>query len=126
MRYLKLASAFAIAVAFVTMIVAAQGKAVPAMAGILMKLNHFAGDADKKTLTAIVDDKAATAAERTVAQALLNVLHTASAADKAKLDALVKDKATPEGLKTIATIILSLNHTASDAQKADLKKLAGA
>lgn len=101
----------------------AQSKAVPTMAGILMRLNHFANDADKAALKTILDDKAATADEKTVAGALMNVQHTAAAADKAKLEAIVKDAKAAEGVKTLASVILSLNHMASDADKEKLKKL---
>ena len=104
---------------------ATQSKNVPTMAGILLKLNHFASDADKTTLKAIVDDKAATAPEKTIAQALLNVQHKVSDADKPKLEALVKDTATPESIKTMAQVILNLNHTPSAAEKDTLKKIAG-
>jgi hypothetical protein len=107
----------------VTSVVAAESKAVQTMAGILAKLNHFASDAEKKSLKDIVDDKTATAPEKTVAQALINVQHTVSAADKPKLEALVADKATPESIKTLADVILHLTHTANDADKAKLKKL---
>lgn len=107
----------------VSSVVAAESKSVQTMAGILAKLNHFASDAEKKTLKEIVDDKAATAPERTIAQALINVQHTVSAADKPKLEALVADKATPDSIKTLADVILRLTHTASDADKDKLKKL---
>ena len=103
---------------------AADSKAVKSMAGILASLNHFAGDAEKKTLKEIVDDKASSAGEKTVAQALLGVQHKVTDADKAKLEALVKDTATPASLKTIAEVVLKLNHTPSDTEKASLKKIA--
>src|SRR6187402_657460 len=63
----------------------APNKNVATMAGILLKLNHFASDPEKATLKQIVDDKAASEYEKTVAQALINVQHTATAADKTKL-----------------------------------------
>jgi len=101
----------------------APNKNVSAMAGILLKLNHFASDPEKATLKQIVDDKAASEYEKTVAQALINVQHTATAADKTKLEALVKDPKAPEAAKTIATAILGVNHMATDADKEKLKKL---
>ena len=101
----------------------APNKNVATMAGILLKLNHFASDPEKATLKQIVDDKGASEYEKTVAQALINVQHTATAADKTKLEALVKDPKAPEATKTIATAILGVNHMATDADKEKLKKL---
>ena len=103
---------------------AAETKAVQTMSGILLKLNHFPNDAEKKTLQGIVEDKTTTAQERVVAQALINVQHKATAEDKTKLEALVKDTTTPESVKTLAAIVLGLNHAPSDADKEKLKKLA--
>jgi hypothetical protein len=117
------------AAAFVSLlmvpITAAQtpSKAVPTVAGILLKLNHFASDPEKATLKQIVDDKAATDYEKTVAQALIGVQHTVNAADKPKLEALVKDPKAPEGVKTIASALLSVTHMATEADKEKLKKL---
>jgi len=104
---------------------AADAKTVQTEARILLNLNHFPNDADKKALQAIIDDKATTAEERTVAQALMNLQHKVSDADKPKLQAIVDDKAAPESLKTISGIILSVNHSPTAADKEKLQKLAG-
>jgi hypothetical protein len=104
--------------------VAPASQNVKTIAGILAKLNHFANDAEKKTLQTIVDSTTATAHEKTLAQALIGVNHTVTAADKPKLEALAKDQSAPEPVRTMATILASLNHTASEAQKAQLTKMA--
>jgi hypothetical protein len=103
--------------------VAAESKAVQTMAGIVAGLNHFPSAADKATLTTIVDDKATTADERTVAKALLNVQHKAAAGDKASLEAIVADTKATAGVKTLAGTLLSLNHMASADDKAKLQAL---
>lgn len=121
---LRITLALLIVAPLAVRLAATETKNVQTMAGILMKLNHFANDADKTTLKAIVDDKAATAAEKTVASALLNVQHKVSDADKPKLEALVKDTATSDSIKTLAQVILGLNHTPTDAEKDKLKKIA--
>jgi hypothetical protein len=107
----------------VTPMAAAETKAVQTMSGILLKLNHFPSDGEKKTLQQIVEDKNTTAHERVVAQALINVQHKAAAEDRTKLEAVLKDTTAPESVKTLATIILGLNHAPSDADKEKLKKL---
>jgi hypothetical protein len=106
-----------------TPMTAAETKAVQTMSGILVKLNHFPSDAEKKALQQIVEDKTTTAHERVVAQALINLQHKASADDRPKLEAVVNDKTAPESVKTLATILVNLNHTPSDADKEKLKKL---
>jgi hypothetical protein len=107
----------------VTPLAAAETKAVQTMSGILMKLNHFPSDAEKKTLQAIVDDKTTTADERVVAQALINMKHKPAAEDQTKLEAVAKSKTASESVKTLATIVAGLNHTPSEADKEKLKKL---
>jgi hypothetical protein len=102
---------------------AAESKAVQAMAGILLHLQHFPSDADKQSLKQITEDKSATEDERTLAQALTDVKHTAAAADTAKLEAMVKDDKAPSSVKTLASIILSLKHMPSESDKEKLKAL---
>ena len=99
---------------------------VKTMAGILATLNHFASDAEKKTLQGIVASESATAHEKTLATALLNLQHTVTPADKTKLDALMKDESAPAPVRTIAGILSRLNHAASATEKAELTKLAAA
>jgi hypothetical protein len=102
---------------------AAESKAVQTMATILEKLNHFPSDSEKATLKGIVDDKNATAHERTIAQAMINLQHAVSPDDKPKLNAVVKDEKAPASVKTLANVILNLNHKPTDADKEKLKKL---
>lgn len=125
MRYwLRIVPVILFAGALTTGLAAAETKAVQTMAGILVKLNHFATDAEKETLKTLIADKTTTAHERVVAQALMNVKHKVAADDKTKLDALLKDTTAPESVKTLASTIANLNHTPSDAEKEQLKKLA--
>jgi hypothetical protein len=122
----RVSLAVVIAAGLAGRIVAAQdSKAVKTMAGILLKLNHFPSDAEKKTLKDIADDKATTAPERIVAQAITNVQHTAAAEDKMKLEAVGKDGAAPDSVKALAAILLRLNHTPNAQDKERLTKIAG-
>ena len=102
---------------------AAESKAVQSMAGILMNLHHYPSDTEKQTLTQITQDKAATADEKTVAQALLDVQHTVAAADKPKLEAIAGNDKAAASVKTLAGVILNLHHMPSDADKAKLQAL---
>ena len=104
-------------------LVADEAANVRTMAGILAKLNHFPGDAEKKMLQAIVDDKTAGANEKTLATALLNVMHSATAADKTKLEAVAKDMKASEPVRTLAGVIGRVMHTVAEADKAAVTKL---
>jgi hypothetical protein len=111
------------AVALAATVAAAQNTPVQTMAGILMNVNHFPSDAEKKTLQGIVENKTASEGERAVAQAMISLQHQVAAADKPKLEALVKDKATPEPVRTLASVILTFTHMATAADKEKLKKI---
>lgn len=102
---------------------AAESRAVRAMAGILMHLQHFPSDADKQSLKQITEDESATKDERTVAQALMDVRHTVAAADKPGLEAIVKSDQAPGSVKTLAEVILNLKHAPSESDKQKLKSL---
>jgi hypothetical protein len=102
---------------------AAESKAVQGMAGIVTNFQHAPNDADKQALAKIIDDKATTADERTVAKALMNVQHTAAAADKPSLEAIVSDAKASGSVKTLASIILGLHHFPSDSDKEKLRAL---
>ncbi len=102
-----------------------DSKAVKTMAGILLKLNHFPSDAEKKTLQGLIDDKATTAHERTLAHALMHLQHAATAEDKPKLAAIGKDAAAPASVRTLADILLRLNHMPNAADKEKLADIAG-
>jgi hypothetical protein len=126
MRYrVTLASALLLLVAFfVKPVVAQESQAVKTIAGILVTVNHFPSDEQKKTLQALAAESTTTAQEKVLIQALVGMQHRISAADKPKVEAVMKDANAPEGVKTIATILDTFLHTASAADKETLKKLA--
>jgi hypothetical protein len=103
---------------------AAPSQNLKTIAGIVAKLNHFANDAEKKTLQGIADSATATAHEKTLARALINVQHTVAAGDKTGVEALSKDQSASEHVRLIASTLARLNHTPSDAEKGQLTKLA--
>jgi len=111
-------------VAFAQPARAQQSKAVKTVATMLLTLNHFPNDAQKKELQALADDKTTTAQEKVIIQAVAGLQHSVNAADKPKLDALMKDPAASASVKTLAGILSKFLHMATDADKAELKKLA--
>lgn len=103
---------------------AQESKAVKTVAGILMTVNHFPNDEQKKTLTALSAETGTTAQEKVLIQAVLGMQHSVAEADKAKVQAVLKDQAASAGAKSIAEILDRFLHTANAADKETLKKLA--
>jgi len=103
---------------------ATNSKAVKAIAGVLMDIQHFPNDAQKKTLTSVAADGATTAQEKVLVQAILCMMHSINDADKPKVEAIMKDAAAPAGVKQIATILDHFLHMVNAEDKATLQKLA--
>ena len=124
-KKVTLVCAFVVLVALaVRPMLAQESAAVKSMASILVTINHFPNDADKKTLTTLASQTSTTEQEKVLIQAMLGMQHSVAAADKPKVEAVAKDAKASAGVKQIATILASFLHTASDADKAALKKLA--
>jgi len=115
---------FAVTVAVAHPAVAQESKAVKTIAGILMTVNHFPSDDQKKTLTALAAESTTTADEKVLIQAVLSMQHSISAADKPKVEAVMKSTTAPAGVKSLATILDHFLHMANAADKATLGKLA--
>ena len=126
MRYrITLASALLLLFAFlVNPVLAQQSKAVKSIAGILVTVNHFPNDEQKKTLQTLAADPTTTAQEKVLIQAVVGMQHSINAADKPKVEEVMKDPKAPEGVRTIAGILDKFLHTASAADKETLTKLA--
>lgn len=113
---------FYLIVAFVLLIAspvqAGEQESLKNMANIMMHLNHFPSDAEKKQLSSIADSTKS-AGIKVIANAMINLQHSASAADKKRLQAVIDDENTPENVKTLASIVQSINHkpTRDDKQK---------
>ena len=103
---------------------AQESAAVKAIAGILMNVNHFPNDADKKTLTTLAAQSSTTEQEKVLIAAMMGMQHSIAAADKPKVEAVMKDAKASAGVKQIATILNTFLHMASADEKAALKKLA--
>ena len=105
-------------------IAAQESAAVKTVAGILMTINHFPNDTDKKTLTTLAGQASTTEQEKVLIAAILGMQHSIAAADKPKVEAVMKDAKASAGAKQIATILNTFLHMASAAEKEALKKIA--
>lgn len=101
----------------------AEDQATKTMAQILINLNHYPSDGEKKQLEKIVSLTSTTKQEKVVATAMINLEHTATAADKKQLSKVMDDGAAPEDVRTLASIVYNLNHKPSSADKAKLEKM---
>lgn len=79
---------------------AASG-AVREMAGIMVKLEHYPGDAEKTKLKGIVDNEGSTAQERVLAAAISNLNHKVAAGDKGKLRQVMDDASAPAAVREL-------------------------
>jgi len=95
---------------------------IATMAGIVMNMNHFPGDAEKKKLNDIAST-AKSDAEKTIATAILNIKHAPSPADKAKLELIAADPDAAAPVRDLASIVADFNHQATETDIARLKHI---
>ncbi len=101
----------------------AHGNAVSTMAGIVMHLNHYPSESEKKVLTEIAQDAHATAGEKVLAGALIRMRHQVDAADAAKLRTLAADSQAGKDEREFADILLGIAHHPSAADRQRLQTL---
>jgi hypothetical protein len=93
------------------------------VASVLLDFVHVATARQRAVLTQIVDDPAATPAQRTLAVALLHVFHTADRSDRSELWMLANDCSEPPLVRTVARVIHDLEHTPTNAQKRAIRSV---
>jgi len=102
---------------------AAHGSAISTMAEIVMHLNHYPSDSEKKELAAIVNSERASPGEKALAGALMRMQHQVGGNDAEKLRALANDGNASEQERTLAEVLLGIAHHPSAADKEKLKTL---
>lgn len=93
------------------------------MANIMMHLEHYPSDSEKKTLETISSSNSVSSNVKTLASAMANLQHKVSSGDKPKLEAIVADAKASGNEKELAEIILHLNHEPSSSDKETLNKM---
>ncbi len=101
---------------------AGEQEAIKNMANILMHLNHYPSDAEKKQLRNMAANSDSEHV-KILATAMVNMEHSATAADKRKLKQLMDDKSASEQEKTLASILYNLHHKPSRADKQALSTM---
>lgn len=96
---------------------------VSTMANIMMHLEHYPSDSEKKMLKDISMSSTASKNQKSLATAMINLQHKVSAGDKPALNAIMSDGNASSGEKTLAKVILNLKHMPSSADKTELQKL---
>lgn len=102
----------------------ADESAAGVMANIVIKLNHFPSDADKATLTGIIESEDSSEDEITIATAILNIAHQVNASDKESLGEIIADDSVSAEMRDLANAVLNVDHKASDADVAKLEMIA--
>lgn len=109
--------------AAMTGVAGAGGSAISTIAGIVMHLNHYPSDSEKKALDAIVNSKQATTGEKVLAGALMRMQHQVGGSDAEKLRALANNGNASKQERTLAEVLLGIAHHPSAADKERLKAL---
>ncbi|NKB98091.1 MAG: hypothetical protein GKR90_06290 [Pseudomonadales bacterium] len=104
----------------------AGGHGVPAMADVVMKLQHFPNDDQKAALAKIADDSSYSVAEQQVATAIANMQHKVSAEDSERLAAIAANESLHKSLRALAKVVIGINHMPSAEDKETLAKLSAA
>ena len=102
----------------------AGADAVPVMADILTKLNHYPSAEQKEQLNAIASDATNSEATRTIAKAIHNIAHKVAAEDAKALSKITTSETATEAEKQLAGIVAGINHTVSADAKKTLEALA--
>ena len=97
--------------------------AISSMSNIMLHLNHYPSDSEKKQLSKFISNSSLNGNVRTMAKAMTDLEHKATDSDKKKLSAIIDDKSASADEKTLAMVIRNLNHTPSDADKQKLQEI---
>jgi len=123
LRYSLLSAILAVSAFMLNQPAMAGDDPIHTMANIMMHLEHYPSDSEKKTLQGISSSNGASLATKTLASAMTHLEHKVASADKPKLEAIVADANATANEKELAKIILNLRHMPSDADKEELKKM---
>lgn len=104
-------------------VASAHDASIVTMAGIVMHLQHYPSEAEKKELAAIASDSSVTSGERTLAGALMRMRHMVEGADAAALRELAANIHASKDERELADILLGIHHHPSAVDKRRLKEL---
>lgn len=97
--------------------------AISSMSKIMHGMNHYPGDADKKSLKDIMNHSEQGSHHHTLASSMMNLEHSVSSKDAPHLKAIINDKNASKEEQDLARIILNMNHKPGDADKERLKMM---
>jgi len=103
---------------------ASAGNAVAEMASIIINLNHYPTEAEKKELAAIVADSESTAGEKVIAGALMRMQHHVGDNDAQQLMKLKSDETASKEERELAGILRGIAHHPTNEDVERLKILA--
>jgi len=101
----------------------AKNITVKAMSTMLLEMNHFPSDINRKELERMIADNGTTENEKIIANAILKIKHSSDINDEGSLKALIDNSDSSKAIKSLATSILSFNHTVNPSDKRKLEMI---
>lgn len=101
---------------------AGNNESVKTMANIMMHLNHFPSDSEKRQLMNLRNSSDSESI-KVIANAMINLQHSASSRDKPLLEKVMKDSSAPQQIRDLASIIYNINHKPSNSDKQKLSTM---
>lgn len=102
----------------------ADSDAIPAMAAIVINVNHYPSAEQKAQLNSIASDESNSQATRTIAKAIHNIAHKVTAEDAKALSEIAASESATAAEKQLAGIVAGINHTVSSEAKKALEVMA--
>ena len=94
---------------------------IKSMAKILLEMNHFPSDSNKKVLQNMINSNAATKNEKIIANAILKIKHSNDTSDEVLLQSLIDDADTTKAIKNLSRSILTFNHNINSSDRENLE-----
>jgi len=117
-------TAFLAAVVMILPAAASADSTISQMATMVINLNHYPSEAEKKVLAGIVADEHASRGEKVIAGALMRMQHRVAGSDAEKLMQLESDESASGAERELAAILRGIAHHPTPADIERLKAIA--
>ena len=93
------------------------------MADIMINLEHFPTEDEKKKLQSVLDSASSTDQEKIIANAIMHIQHSPTVEDKDKLQLIMDNTVATSTVNTLAKIVQSFSHGISKTDKRKLQTI---
>ena len=119
------ATAILTCLVFVAPMAQADAHNVPAMARIVIEIQHFPSESAKASLGEIAGDASSSAAEKQLAEAIASIQHKVTGAHVDSVAAIAADESLPKSVRELARVLGGFNHLPSGDAVAALEAITG-